>query len=405
MYVLPLGDSVMRGWVHIGYDRRGWFVGVAIAINIGFYVAIRNRHTQRFADPGLMAATARKSRRKRAPRLGRCNVTRHLASCRLRSSRGRSSRIAQRSVTTRGALHRLLRTDASTGASVRMLELRIGASGGAHIFLKSFFGEVGNPHPGANCQGDDLLAFEARMAFQPIVDSASRTVFAYEALVRGMEGEGADGVIARVRPEQMYRFDQTCRVMAIAIATAAALRMQTRLSINFNPNAVYEPATCIRLTLAAAERCGFDAGRLIFEVTESERIRDTPHLVRIRGDYQRRGFMTAIDDFGAGYAGLNLLAEFQPDIVKLDMALIRDIDSHQVRRSIIAGIVTTCRALGCEILAEGVETAAEYRTLRTMGITLFQGYLFARPGLETLAEVDAALWDLIESGPPLAGAG
>ena len=139
-----------------------------------------------------------------------------------------------------------------------------------------------------------------------------------------MDGEGAGAVMARVRPEQMYRFDQTCRVKAIV--TAAKLGMTSRLSINFNPNAVYEPATCIRLTLAAAERSGFAPDRLIFEVTESERIRDTGHLVRIVNDYQRRGFMTAIDDFGAGYAGLNLLAEFQPDIVKLDMALIRGID-------------------------------------------------------------------------------
>ncbi|MCY7353673.1 MAG: EAL domain-containing protein [Lysobacter sp.] len=119
------------------------------------------------------------------------------------------------------------------------------------MYLREFFGDVGNPHPCANCQGDDLLDFDVRMAFQPIVDTATRTVFAYEALVRGMEGEGAGAVIARVRPDQLYRFDQTCRVKAID--TAARLGMQTRLSINFNPNAVYEPSTCIRLTLAAAE--------------------------------------------------------------------------------------------------------------------------------------------------------
>lgn len=75
------------------------------------------------------------------------------------------------------------------------------------MFLKGFFGDVGNPHPCANCQGDDLLDFEVRMAFQPIVDCTSRTVFAYEALVRGMDGEGAGEVIGRVRPEQLFRFD------------------------------------------------------------------------------------------------------------------------------------------------------------------------------------------------------
>lgn len=261
------------------------------------------------------------------------------------------------------------------------------------MFLKEFFGEVNNPHPCGHCAGDMLLDFDVRMAFQPIVDAETRTVYAYEALVRGVNGEGAGEVIARVRPEQLYRFDQTCRVKAIA--TAARLGMQTRLSINFAPNAVYKPATCIRLTLAAAERCGFDPRQLIFEITESERILDVPHVVGIIKDYQGRGFLTAIDDFGAGYSGLNLLAEFQPDIVKLDMALIRNIDQDRVRRSITNGIVATCRSLGCRVLAEGVESAAEYRALREMGISLFQGYLFAKPGLESLPLVSTGLWEQI----------
>ena len=263
------------------------------------------------------------------------------------------------------------------------------------MFLRQFFQGLDTPHPCANCGGDVELDFTVRMAFQPIVDSSTRSVFAYEALVRGSEGQSAGEVIARVRPQQLYRFDQTCRVQAIA--TASRLGLNQRLSINFAPNAVYEPATCIRLTLAAAERCGFDPRKLIFEVTESERIVDVPRVVRIIKDYQGRGFLTAIDDFGAGYAGLNLLAEFQPDLVKLDMAMIRNIDQDRVRRSITEGIVATCRALGCDVLGEGVETAAEYRALRDMGITLFQGYLFARPGLETLPVVPEAFWDGLES--------
>ena len=262
------------------------------------------------------------------------------------------------------------------------------------MFLKRFFSEVDNPHPCGHCAGNAMLDFEVRMAFQPIVDATTRTIYAYEALVRGSNGEGASAVIERVRPEQLYRFDQTCRVKAIA--TAAELGMQTRLSINFSPNAVYEPANCIRLTLAAAECCGFDPRQLIFEVTESERILDVQHVVRIIKDYQARGFLTAIDDFGAGYAGLNLLVQFQPDIIKLDMALIRNIDQDRVRRSITSGIVATCRELGCELLGEGVETAAEYRALREMGVTLFQGYLFAKPGLETLPLVAAELWESLE---------
>lgn len=266
------------------------------------------------------------------------------------------------------------------------------------MFLDAFFRDVAAPPACRQCRGDDRLDFTVRMAFQPIVDRTQRTVFAYEALVRGENGEGAGAVIARVRPEQLYRFDQTCRVKAIA--TAAELGLREKLSINFAPNAVYEAATCIRLTLAAAERCGFSVGQLILEATEGERMRDTSHVVGIVRDYQSRGFLTAIDDFGAGYAGLNLLADFQPDIVKLDMALLRNIDRDPARAIITRGVVETCRALGCEVLAEGVETVGEYRALRDLGIAKFQGYLFAKPALEALPRIESALWDTLDADLP-----
>lgn len=91
-------------------------------------------------------------------------------------------------------------------------------------------------------------------------------------------------------------------------------------------------------------------------MTESEKLRDSEHALRIIKDYQKRGFLTAIDDFGAGYAGLNLLAEFQPHLVKLDMALTRDIDRDPVRKAIVGGVIGTCKALGCQIIAEGIES-------------------------------------------------
>ena len=263
------------------------------------------------------------------------------------------------------------------------------------MYLSSFFGPDDLPHPCAGCGQENRLDFDVRMAFQPIVDATKREIYSYEALVRGMNGEGAGVVIGRLREEQRYRFDQTCRVKAIA--TAAALGMTTRLSINFMPNAVYQPATCIRLTLAAAERTGFPADKLIFEVTESEQLRDARHVVGIIKDYQRRGFLTAIDDFGAGYAGLTMLADLQPNEVKLDIALTREIDRDPVRRAITDGIVRTCKALGCTVVAEGVETAGQYRALRDLGVELFQGFLFARPALEALPQIDPALWSALEA--------
>lgn len=260
----------------------------------------------------------------------------------------------------------------------------------ARPYLERFFeGELAEIGGCLRCRGARVWnGGELRMAFQPIVDVARGEVFAYEALVRGAGGEPAGAVLATVTEEQLYGFDQTCRVLAID--TAQRLGLRARLSINFLPNAVYEPATCIRLTLAAAHKVGFDPQRLVFEMTEAEKIRDPQHALSIVRDYQNRGFLTAIDDFGAGYSGLNLLAEFQPQLVKLDMALVRDIDRHRARQAIVGGVLGTCAALGVQVIAEGVETRAEYDQLRAMGVTLFQGYLVARPRLEALPEPDWA---------------
>ncbi len=258
------------------------------------------------------------------------------------------------------------------------------------MYLERFFSEKDAAHPCANCQKDQRLDFEIKMAFQPIVDARDRSIFGYEALVRSADGAGAPEVIARVRPEQLYRFDQTCRVKAIE--TAARLGLRQYLSINFLPNAVYEPATCIRLTLEAARRCGFATDKLIFETAESEQVRDEAHLTRIFRDYKDRGFLTALDDFGAGYAGLNLLAEFQPSIIKLDMALIRGVDRSASREAILRGMVAIARDLGSVLLAEGVETVQEFKCLYGLGIPLFQGYLFGKPQLEHLGEVSDATW-------------
>ncbi|EQD32683.1 diguanylate phosphodiesterase, partial [mine drainage metagenome] len=153
------------------------------------------------------------------------------------------------------------------------------------------------------------------MAFQPIVDSESGAIYAHEALVRPLGGGSAHEVLSRITDENRYAFDQACRVKAITLA--AELKMRSLLSINFLPNAVYQPAACIRATLEAAARTGFPQQQIVFEVTEDEPSRDANHLMAIFTEYKRHGMRTAIDDFGAGHSGLNLLAQFQPDIIKI----------------------------------------------------------------------------------------
>ncbi|HDZ38179.1 MAG TPA: EAL domain-containing protein [Marinobacter sp.] len=228
------------------------------------------------------------------------------------------------------------------------------------------------------------MDFSFTFAFQPIVDVVNKTVYAYEALVRGPEGEGALSILNKVNERNRYAFDQICRVKAVKLASK--LGMNTRLSINFMPNAVYKAEYCIRTTLAAAKTYNFDTSKLIFELTEGEDLTSVEHLASIIDAYQEMGFSTAIDDFGAGYSRYNIMMISPPNLLKLDMTLVRDIHDEPNKQAVVAGIITMMSQLGGTIVAEGVETNEEYFWLRAQGITLYQGYLFARPGFECLPE-------------------
>ena len=244
--------------------------------------------------------------------------------------------------------------------------------------------------PCGDCRDGEPLGFTFSYAFQPIIDLRAGSIFAHEALVRGTAGAGALSVLAQVNDTNRYRFDQACRVKAIEVA--ARLGMRSRLSINFLPNAIYRPEVCIRTTLQAARQFGFPVDQIIFETVESERIDDGSWLAKVFSAYQRIGFMTAIDDFGAGYAGLNLLADFQPDIVKLDMALVRGIEQKKASRVIVACVVRMCDELGIRVIAEGVETREELACLQEIGVHLVQGYLFGKPLFEQCVADIAQVW-------------
>lgn len=236
------------------------------------------------------------------------------------------------------------------------------------------------------CRNPEALGFDFTMAFQPIFNVRTRAPYAYEALVRGLSGESAGSILAKVTDHNRYHFDQACRVKAIELAATHGLLdiPDCKLSINFLPKAVYRAETCVRATLETAREFNFPLKRLMFEVTEGERVEDPTHLKSIFEEYQRRGFTTAIDDFGSGYSGLNLLATFQPHVLKIDMALTRDIHRDTVRQAIVEGVVLVAQRLGIIVIAEGIERREECTTLLAMGIDLMQGYLFAQPELGRL---------------------
>lgn len=236
------------------------------------------------------------------------------------------------------------------------------------------------------CARGERVGFAFEFAYQPIVNVNTGEVFAHEALVRGPAGEGAGTVLSQVNEDNRYRFDQACRVKAIK--GAAELGITDCVSINFLPNAIYKPELCIRTTLAAARTHGFPVERILFEVTEGERVEDGPWFAQILREYKKFGFKTAIDDFGAGYAGLKLLADFQPDLIKIDMDLIRHIDQQPAKQAIVRHLVRLCEEMRIEVIAEGIETLAERDFLRHAGVELMQGYLFARPAFKALAPIN-----------------
>lgn len=219
-------------------------------------------------------------------------------------------------------------------------------------------------------------------AFQPIVDVNTRAIFSYEALIRGASGESAIEVFARVANERLTAFDRESRI--VALDTAGRLGLKTHLNLNALPRSIDGDQTDLATLLAVAERWRVPTSRLILEVTETEAVVDHAHFARAVAEYHGAGMQVAIDDFGAGFSGLNLLADFQPDMIKLDMNLLRHIESRSPRQSIVRAIITVCNDLGIDVVAEGVETVAELAWLQNEGVRLFQGYLFARPEFERL---------------------
>jgi EAL domain-containing protein (putative c-di-GMP-specific phosphodiesterase class I) len=235
--------------------------------------------------------------------------------------------------------------------------------------------------PGMQAAADPAFSY----AFLPIVDTVAHKVFSYEALIRGPGNEPALAVLKQVAYGNRHRFDQDGR--AVAIALAVRLGIECRLSLNFLPRSLHSLPGSILHTLEAADRCGLARQRIILEVTEGEVIDNHVEFAQLINEYRSLGLKVAIDDFGAGYSGLNLLAEFQPDHIKLDMNLVRGIESRGPRQAIVRAIAQVCRDLGIEVIAEGVETAQEYRWFADQGVRLFQGYLFARPAFESFPPV------------------
>lgn len=213
------------------------------------------------------------------------------------------------------------------------------------------------------------------MAFQPIVTPGSRTVFGYEALVRTKEPTLPHPGALFDAAERLGRLHELGRTIRTKVAASLRPQCDKRQLVNLHPqdlldDDLFDPAAPLSRV----------AERVVLELTERaalERIADVRGRV---SSLRRLGYCIAVDDLGSGYAGLNSFALLEPEVVKLDMVLVRGVDALPTKQKVIASMIGLCRELGMDVICEGVETAAERETLSALGCALQQGYLFARPG-------------------------
>lgn len=228
--------------------------------------------------------------------------------------------------------------------------------------------------------------------FQPVFHAGSHELWGHECLMRARDEQGRligpGQLLDWAHQERLiFMLDRVCRETHIANA-AAALPGDTAILINFLPTAIYEPSFCLRTTRACAKRHGLDASRVIFEVVETEQVTELSHLRNILDYYRQAGFRAALDDVGSGYAGLTMLAELSPDLIKIDRDLVRQAVNSKMHRIICNALAQIAKQSGKLCLAEGIETQAEYEAMLKIGVDLVQGFYFAKPAAEPAFATD-----------------
>ncbi len=209
------------------------------------------------------------------------------------------------------------------------------------------------------------------LALQPIVDIRRGAAIAVEALSRFDSPPPPDGWFADAASIKLG-IDLELACAQSALDTFKRSDLPNLISVNLSPEALLSPR-CAPLFEQV------DRSRLIIEITEHAPVEDYAGLTNALAPQREAGALVAIDDAGAGYASFRHILRLAPDFIKVDIALIRDIDTDPVRQALITALSTVADTAGARLIAEGIETQAELDTLPSLGVTLGQGYLLCRP--------------------------
>jgi EAL domain-containing protein (putative c-di-GMP-specific phosphodiesterase class I) len=228
------------------------------------------------------------------------------------------------------------------------------------------------------------------MAFQPIVHASTGALFGYEALLRSGEATLPHPGALLGAAERLGRLSDLSRATRRAAAAAiAGAPPDWTFFVNLHPADLADDDLFERTGALAPH-----ASRVVLEITERALLESVPQLTTRLATLRQMGFRLAVDDLGAGYAGLSSVAQLEPEVVKVDMSLVRGIAQSEVKRKLVRSIVSVCRELGVQTVVEGVETGDELAVVTELGCDLLQGYLLGRPG-PAFPQVDPAARSIV----------
>jgi len=217
--------------------------------------------------------------------------------------------------------------------------------------------------------------------YQPIVDMEQGTIMGYEALTRGPANtayERADALFAGCGGEPLLdELDRACRCQAVR--RARGLDPRKKLFLNSLPESLGRPGFTGGGFLDALSEAALQPRNLVLEITERTSIEDFEAFGKELGTLRRQGFLVAIDDVGTGYSSLQTITEIHPDFIKVDLSLVKNIHRSLLKQELVHSLLQAGSRIGAQVIAEGIETEEEQRTLRQCGVRYGQGYFFARP--------------------------
>ncbi|WP_130835370.1 diguanylate phosphodiesterase [[Erwinia] mediterraneensis] len=233
---------------------------------------------------------------------------------------------------------------------------------------------------------DTRTAEPYSFAFQPVVDPLAREVVSVEARMRGAQDTPLRELFAPLTSQEMHALDLRAKAQAFAQARRLGIEAM-KLSVNLLPMALVEVPDAVDFLLREIQANGLIPQQITVEVTENEAISRTEDFEQAIKQLKAAGISLAIDNFGAGSAGLLLLTRVQPDRIKIDSNIIRDVHKSGPKQAVVQAILKCCSSLEIAVTAEGVEKAEEWMWLEAAGISTFQGPLFAAPVLHGITAV------------------